>query len=382
MITIVVGCKNRFPHLSQVLQTWIPCQKVKEIIVVDWGSEPSLESKLHPSVRVLRVQSEKKCIPWLLPSCLNFGSRFVTTPQLLKLDADYLLHEYFLDHHVLQPGTFFRGNYKQARNPNEKHLNGALLCWTSDFREVGGYNEYLQTYGYDDTDLYTRLESQLRLRPLDFNYDYITHLPHPDESRLASSSSKKVNIQLHIITNMFLSKKLPWTSQLFEETRKIFSEQKLEGKGGSNNDTDTPLFTLNIDRLPVVTPDTKRQCVLLAKRCILHDHFHITWSMTQGKDEDFIEQVFEDREKPKFILRTLNGLGNRLRTLACGAIIARKLGALLLVEWLADVHCQAKIQDLFHCPRLLASGESLFASSETGDLFNVFAEGIEWTYSL
>ena len=30
----------------------------------------------------------------------------------------------------------------------------------------------------------------------------------------------------------------------------------------------------------------------------------------------------------------------------------------------------------------LASGESLFASSETGDLFNVFAEGIEWTYSL
>ncbi|KAK1868428.1 hypothetical protein I4F81_010916 [Pyropia yezoensis] len=71
-----------------------------------------------------------------------------------------------------------------SRDDNELHLNGAAVVGRADFWAVGGYDERLQAYGYDDEDLYARLAGR-GLARLNVSYDAIWHVPHGNERRSA-----------------------------------------------------------------------------------------------------------------------------------------------------------------------------------------------------
>ena len=174
----------------------------------------------------------------------------------------------FFNIHLLTKSSFFHGNYKVARNENEKHLNGALFCWKSQFDDVGGYNEYLHIYGYDDSDLYERLrKAGNHAEPV--NFDYITHLEHSNDLR--SSSSHHHPLRLQILTNMFLSRMKPWSSQEKKMVYRKMKENQYE-----------------VVQLIEVSQKTLDSCVHNAKRCILNDDYQLSWKWTESKTSEFL----------------------------------------------------------------------------------------------
>ena len=96
---------------------------------------------------------------------------------------------------------FYTGNWKTAKDENEKHLNGVVYVDRRQFMAVNGYNERLRSYGWDDTDLYDRLGKKIHQR--DIVRGTATHIPHPD-------SIRGTDIQFELHKNMHLSKLKPW----------------------------------------------------------------------------------------------------------------------------------------------------------------------------
>ena len=90
--------------------------------------------------------------------------------------------------------NFTEETAKLARNKNELHLNGQIYCKLQDFWKVNGYHEGITTYGYDDSDLYNRIE-KMGATPLNFNYDSIEHIVTDDIKRSESQDLNDGHIQ-------------------------------------------------------------------------------------------------------------------------------------------------------------------------------------------
>jgi glycosyltransferase involved in cell wall biosynthesis len=117
-----------------------------------------------------------------------------------------------LTEHTLPEGSFVTGSWEKARNENETHLNGTVLLSRNDFLKVNGYSEYISTYGWDDSDLYIRLEN-LGLKRVFFNFDTLHHIEHPARMQHQERSSVFMDIsdeewsRLNILTNRHLCRK-------------------------------------------------------------------------------------------------------------------------------------------------------------------------------
>lgn len=188
--SLVTCAMNRTDNLLLAIQSWGGLDEVSEIIVLDWSSDiPIQHSDLlrncaSKDIKLLRVNNQPK---WILSHAFNLAISFAKYDHLLKLDSDVILDPTFLSFHSLPEASFFRGNWKIARNENELHLNGQLYCKTEDFWRVNGYHEGITTYGWDDSDLYNRL-SVLDLEGLDFNYDLFNHIESTQEARYINQS--------------------------------------------------------------------------------------------------------------------------------------------------------------------------------------------------
>lgn len=182
---------NRTEYLRESIQTWNEIEELNEIIVVDYSStKPISESdlpqpKFGKKIILVRVNNEKH---WILSHAYNLGISFVNYDKLVKIDSDIKLSKDFISSHPLNENEFYRGHWENARNENEIHFNGQLICRTTDFCEVNGYNERITTYGYDDTDLYNRIEQTTKSKPKDFDYDKMNHIESNSEVRVENQN--------------------------------------------------------------------------------------------------------------------------------------------------------------------------------------------------
>ena len=217
-ISVFSACKNRAKNLEKSIESWINCKDVDEIIVVDWDSNHKIIYE-HPKIKIARVDSE----PWSLTKSFNLSARLCTKNKICKLDADYVIDEDFLYHHPLNKKMCYSGNWELARNDNERYLNGFLYLNREDFMKVNGYNERLQKYGFDDTDIKQRLLN-LHIKNFDVNLDKISHIKHSNRSRTRNyqqEESGKESIQ----SNKKYSLKKPW---LLEESMSRFHINKVQ----------------------------------------------------------------------------------------------------------------------------------------------------------
>jgi hypothetical protein len=177
-ISLFTAIKNRHVNFEEVLQSWLMHKQISEIIIVDWDSEKSLAPLIQKYQDGRIILAEVKNQPkWVLSIAFNLSARLTTRNRLLKMDADVKIMPSFFKCHDLKPGNFYCGNWQNRRNDNEKHLNGTVYLYRDDFITVNGYNEFIKTYGWDDTDLYKRLQ-ELGLKRNDFEYDTLFHIPH------------------------------------------------------------------------------------------------------------------------------------------------------------------------------------------------------------
>lgn len=332
-VSIIAGCMNRADQLVKVIHTWVTAPEVTEIIIVDWNSTVEVQKELshidHPHVKVIRVNNAG---PWVLSLALNLASKYVTNQLLLKLDCDNMLKPDFFRSHPLKSTDriFYTGNWENARNDNEQHLNGVVYLPTHEFRRVGGYNEHIRTYGWDDTDLYTRLSNN-SMEKKDINNNTIKHLPHANSQRSFFS-----DLELKIAENMHLAEEYIWGyGKAFTEYIEIVAST-------GNFKVLTPV---DIEK-NTPSAEAVARCNSKALRTILCK-FGFPWEATENKSRTFLLDLYNRRNLPKFIIEPKNGLGNRLRALASAAVVARNTGRNLLVVWIPDDHYNCKFNEHF-----------------------------------
>jgi len=217
-VSVVTCCMNRTENLLKALPTWLALPGVDEVVIIDWCSREPVDSSLaaagiaDPRIRVARVVDEPR---WILSFAFNLGFRLARHERILKLDADITLKPEFFERNALQEGAFIAGDWQVAEKGQE-HINGFFYIRQRDLLGIKGFNEYITTYGWDDDDLYTRLQHS-GLKRVCVDTTSIYHIPHDDAQRLGGLDQQPQHAlaQLHndtlfkIRTNRFLATMMP-----------------------------------------------------------------------------------------------------------------------------------------------------------------------------
>ena len=97
---------------------------------------------------------------------------------------------------------------------NERHVHGFLYTYRDDFFNVNGFTERVDTYGWEDTDMYERLV-KFGLNRININTDKIYHLRHSDSKRVLNAESWWGSTDPDELThqNKEVCKQNPWTKK-------------------------------------------------------------------------------------------------------------------------------------------------------------------------
>ena len=188
-ISLVTCSMNRTQNLIKALPSWLANREISEVVIVDWSSDTPVDAELlaagiaDPRIRILRVEDEAR---WVLSYAFNAGFRAAACNLILKVDADIVLSTDFFRRNHLLPGTFIAGNWRTATD-DQAHVNGFFFISRRALHAVGGFNEHITSYGWDDDDIYDRLTLS-GYRRQDVAPGTIFHLPHDDAERTGETA--------------------------------------------------------------------------------------------------------------------------------------------------------------------------------------------------
>lgn len=195
-ISFCTTCMGRLHHLRQTLPENIRANKHHfpeiEFILLDYNSRDGLrewiETTLWEHVEAGRLAVYCTTEPKLYHSAhaKNVAHRLSTGRIVCNLDADNFLMpgyvEFVWRQFEKEPSVILFGKGRDA--------TGRVTLLRNHFFTMGGYNEQLRGYGYDDVDLIHRAARHLSLRRYqvhEFNR-YITH-SHEERARNSEFSS-------------------------------------------------------------------------------------------------------------------------------------------------------------------------------------------------
>ena len=365
---IAAACRNRHDALKRSLPSWLLINGISEIVIVDWSSSPPLASTVQkilrtsanpssPSVRLIRIDGEPE---WVLSRAYNVAFNQTHRSIVAKLDCDYIVKPELFDAHEISTKSawYYTGYYMNSRTPNEVHLNGALLVRRDHFKRVGGYDERIQTYGYDDEDLYSRLEN-LNIERRNVSYDYIGHISHRDAVR-KQSSVPFPRVQIEFNKMLVRSCSTKWSR--FMRHSEYIPNSKTNNTG------------LIADYIPKPIQKWFNSSFLHEKWRIslgarLNNGYSLPWAMITSLNTESLQkllrnlqnrqaklnkdEVLDDGIVPRmFIVHVQNGLGNRLRALGSALDFANKTNRELVIIWEEDEHLQAPMSAVFDISQL------------------------------
>lgn len=201
----IVGLKNRNTILKTSIHSWLCKPEIKQIIIVDCDSgdfDYSYFSNLDNRIKIISINNQ----PYFnLSTVYNKAIEYCSYDHIIKLDVDYLLNPY-IDLwdwiHIDWDKQFLTGDWSHGNLDNNigllEYLNGFICIKKEHLINVGGYRGNKYGYGYDDCDLYNRLEKQLNLsrQIIDINQNScpIIHLPHSHYYRTCNYQEKNHQI--------------------------------------------------------------------------------------------------------------------------------------------------------------------------------------------
>jgi hypothetical protein len=369
-ISVVTCAMNRSENLIAAMPSWLRHPEFEEIVVVDWSSDLPVRDALaragidDPRIRVVRVEGAPR---WVLSHAFNTGFRVARHDTILKLDADVVLSDDILSVHGSPgPDGFFAGNWRIAAE-DQAHVNGVFFVPRAALACAGGFNEFITTYGWDDDDLYARLEA-LGYRRRDIAPSTVHHLPHADDLRtgggVAPAASARdwllASPRFQIQRNRRLAELLPrWEpameplplrvrdrreadltlaiagppaspvpEDIFDRaTREMMREMMAWDYGSAARDLPQETF----DRL-MDLPASRLSADLFANASAGPDGGPAP-AVAAGRDRVFIDAQ--------------HGLGNRLRAIGSAAALAEATDRELVIVWQPDDHCDCRFSDLF-----------------------------------
>ena len=188
-ITIVTVCMNREEHLVRTACAVARWPHHQTHIIVDWSSEvPLLRSDLPSDsrIRLVRVNDEKVWSPAL---AYNFGISLVTTDYVMRMDADCWPEMYWeplaeIDFDAAYVGKGGAGRFGQFLMPLDM------------FDRVGGFNERMVGWGFEDKDLRFRLKFQSGVRLIELCDKCIGVLEHSNGKRVSGQGVSTIHQSL------------------------------------------------------------------------------------------------------------------------------------------------------------------------------------------
>ena len=163
-LSIVTVCMNRREHLLKTALKVANWPHHHEHLILDWSSEmPLLRAELpdDPRIRLIRVDGERQ---WHQPRAYNLACRLSTGQWLFKLDADCWPAA------LSASDVLLRETASAVFGSGPDGRVGQCLLDRALFERVGGFNEVLLGYGFDDKDFRARLEAEgatIRYWPVD-----------------------------------------------------------------------------------------------------------------------------------------------------------------------------------------------------------------------
>ncbi|WP_288930048.1 galactosyltransferase-related protein [uncultured Maritimibacter sp.] len=373
-ISLVSCVRNRIDNLSEAVKTWIALDELDEILIVDWSSDEPVARALarrrirDKRLRIVRVEGEDK---WTLSYAYNVGFRLSRHDRIVKADADIQIEREFFARNPLPDKGFVAGNWRRVPE-DQAHTNGFFYIDRAHLARVGGFNEFITSYGWDDDDLYRRLDEG-GLTRIDVDPITIHHLPHGDAERLDRDHAPAGDTALDQIRhdphfgirrNQHLVELMPtWRSHLaplpMSHTVASDGTETLERRAPHPNAV-PPFVNQRVDdsALRVMASWRFGQGVLglnetALTRLLARPAASIT-AETVSEALAVQEAALRDNPSPAYVphrtrlfIDTQHGLGNRLRAMASAATIADATGRELVVVWHPDHHCEARLTDLF-----------------------------------
>jgi hypothetical protein len=196
---------NREEFLSQSLATWIG-YGFKNIIIVDWSSDiPLIEQEFGKmSLTILRIENQKFYNGSI---ARNVGAKFVKSKWLMMIDSDIKI--------IGNLGLTTRENYMFRRGNlyyTGKSTFGTFVTAKENFDRIGGYNENMNGWGWEDNDLYDRFK-QNGIAEEYFPHYSLEHIDHDDILRTCQRNEKEKDVDKSRQENMEIAIRDPWTSE-------------------------------------------------------------------------------------------------------------------------------------------------------------------------
>lgn len=193
-LSLTVGVKNRYNQLKVALMSWILQESIDEILIIDWDSNDIDYQQLRQMddrIRIIKIDNQPL---YNHSQVLNTCIKYAKNDHILKMDVDYILNPYIRLNQWIDidwATEFMAGSWNQNALDNKmgfvEHLNGFMCIHKKHIQNIGGYNEDFTGYGWEDCELYIRLQKELGLTkiipPLSSNFVPIYHNPHMDNIR-------------------------------------------------------------------------------------------------------------------------------------------------------------------------------------------------------
>jgi len=198
-ISFCTVVKNRLHHLKVTLPKNITdngdCDAL-QFVVLDYNSTDGLEHWIHENMEHhilsgrLSYYRTNEPLYFKRSHSRNMAFALAESEFVCNLDADnftgkgfasFLISSFDRDSNIFLSS---RGNTKQP------DLLGRICCRKSDFMSIGGYDEDMEGYGFEDFDLINRLDL-FGLRKTEIDDIYLDAIAHSDKERI--SGEKNLN---------------------------------------------------------------------------------------------------------------------------------------------------------------------------------------------
>jgi len=176
-LSVVTVCMNRRAHLLATAPRVAAWPHHDEHLIIDWSSQEPLRREdlpADPRLRLLRVEGERR---WNPSRAYNFGVGQASARWLMRMDADCWPTARLDPAALLATGPVWVGHGGEGRY-------GQFLMERDTFAAVGGFNEFLRGWGFEDKDLRARLEVQQGLRLGEMPIEAIGVIEHSNEERM------------------------------------------------------------------------------------------------------------------------------------------------------------------------------------------------------
>lgn len=194
-ISFCIVCMNRINHLKETLLENIEnniSYKNLEFILLDYNSSDGLEDWVKIGLKkyidngVLKYYKTSEPTSFHRSHSRNVAMKLGTGNILCNLDADNFLGKDFA-HYINYHFSFSDAIFLCSGNSDGSY--GRVSVKKKDFLEIRGYDEKMSGWGFEDDDLYQRLENLGREKRVFYDKKFTQFIDHEIEESFSNDKN-------------------------------------------------------------------------------------------------------------------------------------------------------------------------------------------------